>query len=98
MKNSFGMGRGRKQFWENLQLIFAFLVVILAVLSFFLYQNNRIVFALCFFAAAAMQFCAGSAKMIPNAQHRRLLQAVIFWYLCALLFLALGILALLIQF
>lgn len=98
MKNSFGLGRSRKQVWENLQLMMAFLVIILAVLSFFLYQKNRIIFALCFFAAAVMHFFAGCVKLTPNDQHKRSLQAAVFWYLCAVIFLVLGVITLLIQF
>jgi hypothetical protein len=98
MKNSFGLGRSKKQMWENLQLIAAILVLVLSVLSFFLYQSNRLIFALVFFAAALMQFFAGCVKMTPNDQHKRSLKAAIFWYFCAVFFLALAVLTLLVKF
>lgn len=98
MKNSFGLGRSRKQVWENLQLLMALAVIVLAVLAFFLYQKNRIVFALCFFAAGMMHFFAGCVKLTPNDQHKRAIQAAIFWYLCAIIFMAFGVITLLIQF
>lgn len=98
MKNSFGLGRSRKQFWENMQMMMAVLVIILAVLSFFFYQKNRIIFALCFFAAAVMHFFTGCVKLEPNDQHKRAVQAAVFWYLCAVVFLALGVVTLLIRF
>ncbi len=95
MRNRFRGKRGKKQFWENLQLLFAFFVVVLAIISFFLYRNNRVVFALCFFAAAAMQFFTGTAKLVSESKEKKERRVAVFCYFLAFVLLALGVMALL---
>ena len=97
MRNRFRGKREKKQFLEDLKLLFSFLVVILAIISFFLYRKNRVVFALCFFAAALMQFFAGTAKLVSESKEKKERRVAVFCYFLAFVLLALGVMALLIS-
>ncbi len=95
MKNGSSAGRRGKQLWENLEIIMALVVIVLCILSFFFYQKNRIIFALCFFAVALRFFFAGCEHMTPDRRHRRRVGQAVCWYLLALLFVVFGVIALL---
>ena len=95
MKNGTLARKNKKQVWENLEIIMALVVIVLCILSFFFYQKNRIIFAFCFFAVALRFFFAGCEKMTFDNRHRRMIGQAICWYLLALLFVAFGVIALL---
>lgn len=97
MKNGAPSRRSRTQIWENLELVMAIVLIALCILSFFIYQKNRIVFALCFFAAGLRYFFAGCEKLTLDSHHRRKIGQAICWYLVACFFWAFAVIALLIS-
>lgn len=91
MKKNFGMGRSRKEFWENLHLLMAVAVIVLVGFAFFKSDQYEILFPIVFFVAAVMNFFNGMSKLAVNEKHKRSVKGAVFWFLCTIAFLVLAV-------